>query len=360
MNALGARALTPLPRGLTVALCGVVLATVALVDRQAALLGALSAHADAVDTAATIDLTLGASLITWWMLGRDFRWSPWALVPLYFASLALAGAALPDGHRDALRWAHLAAAPLELLALAFLVGKVRAARRAYRSGTLAGSAPDVQAALQHAAEQALGPGRFAEVIAYEASVIAYALGAGRADDAGGDTAAAHLSYHRKSAYGAIVFALLLATVVEVAGVHFLVSLWSHRAAWILTGLGVYGALWVFGDWRACRLRPVVVDRGALRIRFGLRWRLDVPLDAVQAVRAPTPEERAGKRAVDLRLALPGATWQVLELDRAVEAQGIYGLRRSVRTLGLGLDEPARLQAALADATGGNATDHEKR
>lgn len=356
---LGARAFAPLPRALTVALCTLALGTLAVVDRQAALRGALSGHAGVVDAAATVDLTLGASLLTWWMLGRSFRWTAWSLVPLYFASLALAGAALPDGHEGALRWAHLAAAPLELVALAFLVGKIRTARRAWRGGGSASAGRDLHAALQHAAEEALGPGRFAEVVAYEASVLGYALGAGGpAADAWHGVA--RLSYHGKSANGAIVFALLLATSVEVVGVHFLVSLWSHRAAWILTGLGIYGALWIFGDWRACRLRPVEVEGGVLRIRFGLRWRLDVPLDALRVVRAPTADELARKDSVDLRLALPGARWQVLELDRAVPAQGIYGLRRSVRTLGLAVDEPAALHAALADATARHATDHEQR
>ena len=357
MKTLGARALAPLPRGLTVALCGLVLTSLVLLDRQVALLGPLAGRGALMDAGVTIDLTVVVSLIAWWMLGRDFRWSPWALIPLYFASLALAGAALPPDHRGPLRFAHMAAAPLELLTFAFLVRKVRTARRAFRADVAAPGAWDAQAALQHAAAEALGPGRFAEVMAYEMSVLWYALGAHgrRAEPAEGG-----LTYHRRSAWGAIVFALLMATVVEVVAVHLLVSLWNDRVAWLLTGLGAYGALWIVGDWRACRLRPVTVQGGVLRIRFGLRWRVDVPLGAVTAVRAPTAAELSSKRSVDLRLALPGTKWQVLELDRAVEAQGIYGRRRSVRTLGLGLDEPARLEAALTRATAGNATHDEQR
>ncbi len=357
LKKLGSRALVPLPRGVTIALCGLVLVAIALVDRQAASLAASTGDGGLVDVAATIDLTVGASLIAWWMLGRDFEWSYWALVPLYFASLALAGAALPAGHRGALRIAHLAAAPLELLTFAFLVGKVRVGRRTFRADPTETGSWDAQAALQHATAEALGPGRFAEVLAYEMSVLYYALGA-RSPRA--EAAAPGFTYHRKTAYGAIVFALLMATAVEVAAVHLLVSLWSHRVAWILTGLGIYGALWVYGDWRACRLRPITVEARRIRIRFGLRWRVDVPLEAVTALRAPTAEERATKRALDLRLALPGATLQVLELDRPIPAQGIYGLRRTVRTLGLGLDEPTLLRAALTEAGADIDTEREHR
>jgi hypothetical protein len=344
MNTLGAKALAPLPRRLTLALFAAALGGLVLVDRRATLLGSLTTHPSLVDAAAAWDLTAGASLLCWWMLGRDFRWSAWSLVPLFFASLALAGVALPEGHRGGLRVAHLAAAPLELLALGFLVLKVRAGRRSFRSDPARDGPWDAQAAMQRASAEALGPGRLAEIIAYEMSVLYYALGA-RHHPAPADG----LTYHRKTAYGAIVFAVLMATGVEVATVHFLASLWSHRLAWILTGLGVYGALWIYGDWRACRLRPVTARDGILRVRFGLRWRLDVPLRAVRAARLPTAQERADRRAVDLRLALPGTPWKVLELDRPVQAEGIYGLRRTVRTLGLGLDEPARLDAALAEA-----------
>jgi len=344
MDTLGAKALAPLPRRLTVALCGVMLTAIFLVDRQAVLAASLTSHPALVEAAATWDLTVGSSLLSWWVLGRDFRWPVWSLVPLFFASLALAAMALPEGHRGALRVAHLAAAPLELLTLAFLVRKVLLGRRSFRSDPALDGTWDAQAALQQASAEALGPGRVAEVMAYEMSVLYYALGARHAtapDDG--------LTYHRRNSYGAIVFALLLATAVEVAAVHFLASLWSHRLAWILSGLGIYGALWIWGDWRACRLRPVTIRNGILRVGFGLRWRLDVPLDAVRIVRPPTAEEKANRRAVDLRLALPGAPWKVLELDRPVRAEGIYGLRRTVRRLGLGLDEPGRLEAALAEA-----------
>ncbi len=159
---------------------------------------------------------------------------------------------------------------------------------------------------------------------------------------------ATLTYHRKTAYGAIVFVLLLATLAEVPAVHFLVRQWSERAAWLLTGLGLYGVLWIIGDWRASRTRPIRVEDGTLRVRFGLRWRLDIPLGAILEVRAPTTAEKSARDAVDLKLALAGASWMRLELDRPVQARGPYGMRREVRTLGLGLDEPDRLRTLLAD------------
>lgn len=331
---VAARSATPLPRRFAVAACGLILTAITVTDRQAVLAGAYTAHQALVDSGAGLDLTVGVPLVMWWVLGRDLHWKVGTLVPLFFGSLLLARLTLPRGHEDGLVLAHLAAVPLELVSLAFLARKVMVGRRAFRRGTGRTTPEDVQADLQRATVEALGPGRFAEAVAYEMSVFCYGLFAPGYDPMAADAR----TYHRKTAYGAIVYVLLMATVAEVVSVHLLVSLWSRRLAWLSSGLGLYGALWLWADWRACRLLPVRVQEGTLCIRFGLRWRLDVPLDAIAKIRAPTAGEQTTKSELDLRLALPGATWKVLELDRPICARGIYGRRRTIRTLGLGLDE----------------------
>lgn len=353
MSSARSMALLPLPRGLNLAITGLVLTGLILVARSAALLSPLTPHPLLTATAATFDLTVTASLLAWWMLARDFGWSARALVGLFLASLMLAGAVLPAAQEGPLRMMHLAVAPLELFLMAYLFRRVARARRKVRAWPVGAGGFDVHDTILLATADVVGRGRFAEILADEMSVLYYALAA-RPTDADANPQAEvvaeappALTYHRKTAYGAVVFALILTSLGEVPAMHFLVRLWSDRVAWVITALGVYGVLWVIGDWRACRLRPIRVVDGTLRIRFGLRWRMDIPLERLVAVRAPTPAEKATRGSVDLRLALPGGSWTVLELDRPVEAVGMYGRRRSVRTLGLGVDEPARLGAIFA-------------
>lgn len=353
MTSVRALARTPLPRGLSVALCGAVVAGIVLVARAAALLAPATPHPARVTAAATLDLTVTSSVVTWWWLRRDFGWSVRALAAIFLTAVALAGLVLPAGREGALHVMDLAAAPLELGLLGYLARRIVVARRRARADARAGGrTPDVQDTITAAASAVVGRGRFAEVLSYEMAVLYYAL-APRTGGHRGDGAAplepATLTYHRKSAYGAIVFVLLLATLAEVPAAHFLVRQWSERAAWLLTALGLYGAVWIIGDWRACRARPVRFEDGVLRVRFGLRWRLDLPLGAIGVARVPTAAEKAARGAVDLRLALPGAKWTLLELNRPVEAKGPYGLRREVRTVGLGVDEPERLRALLGEA-----------
>ncbi|GMV03842.1 MAG: hypothetical protein AMXMBFR53_01240 [Gemmatimonadota bacterium] len=311
----------PLPRGVALGAAALVATAVLAAARQVAALAPFTDHPALLSTAATLDVTVVLTLLCWWILGRTFGWPALALVPLFLLSLVVAGRVLPEVTRS-LRVMHLAAAPLELAAIAWVVRKARS------------------------------PGRLHDVLAYEAEVLATALGGWRRRE----PPAGALTVHRKAAWGAVVGALLLVTAAEVAAVHVVVSRWSPALAWVLTSLGIYGALWLLGDWKACRARPLVLEDGTLRIRFGLRWKVDVPVDRIVAVRVASGPGLATKPAADLRLALPGAPQVVLELDRPVTAVGIYGLRREARTLALGLDEPRRLADLLSRAGAPSTTE----
>jgi hypothetical protein len=342
MRGLPAHALAPLPRGLSVTLCVGLLATVAVVDRSLIGLTPVVPHPRALELGVALDLTVVSALLAWWMLRRELGWSVGALIPLFFGSLLTARLALPPQFESILRPMDLLAVPLELLALGWLMVKAHAARKAWVEAGCHGL-QDAGDRLNDSAREALGPGRLTDVFATELTVLRYSLLSWR-EPAPAESGT--LSYHRRSAYGAIVVAVILASAAEIPAMHLLLGLWSKPVAWVFTALGIYGVLWVVGDWRACRLRPVRVEHGTLRIRFGLRWRVDVPMGHILTVRAATGAERAQRRSVDLRLALPGTAWTRIELDHPVTAVGMYGLRRRVRTLGLGVDDPERLGAAL--------------
>jgi len=341
MRSLPTHALTPLPRGLSVALCLGLLTAIALVDRTLITLVPVAPHPNALELGVALDLTVVSALLAWWMLRRELGWRVGALIPLFFGSLLTARLALPPQYESALRPMDLLAIPLELLALGWVLLKAGAARKAWVEA--GAGRPDAGDRLDATAREALGSGRVTEVFVTELTVLRYALLSWRdtVPEAGGT-----LSYHRRTAYGAIVLAIILASAAEIPAMHLLVALRSETAAWLLTTVGAYGALWVVGDWRASLLRPVRVEDDTLRIRFGLRWRVDVPLEHILSVRPATGAERAHRKSVDLRLTLPGAAWTHIELDRLVTAVGMYGIRRQVRTLGLGVDEPERLSAAL--------------
>lgn len=302
----------PLPRRATLTFGALSALGLIAAARQIALLAPGLPQPGVVSGAVAVDLTVVLTVFVWWIVGRELRWSPLAMAPLFLASLVLAGRVLP-GPTPALTALHILALPAELVAVAWAVKRLRSSNR-----------------VRH-------------VLEYELDVLRTALGGWRAPVLPAES----LTYHRRAGYGAVVAALIMAMAAEILAVHLVVSCWSDRGAWAFTALGLYGLLWILGDWKACRSRPVTLAGGEMRIRFGLRWRLDIPVERIVALRGPSTGGVATPPEVDLRLALPGTSPTVLELDSAVTARGPYGIQRKVRTLALALDDPARLHALVA-------------
>ncbi len=336
------------------ALLAFVLLATALVTLEPRLVLPAAGDPRLLEVGVTADLLLMPPLLYWLLLVRPGLARAWTVLVVFVAAAAAAELVLPAGRRGtlhALRWLPAAG---ELGLLAFLAVRVRRGVR-----TAGAASADVLDRTRAAAAQVFGSGVVADAVAYEAALLAYLFARGKAptvagevaegEVAAGGAAAGAFTFHRKSGYGGLLFAMVLAVSAETLPVHLLVSRWSGLAAWILTALSVYTVVWLLADYRALARRPTRVDARVLRLRFGLRWSLDLPLAHVRHVSDLVPPG-TDKRSVDLRLALPGARWLVVELAEPVPARGPYGVRRSVRTIGLALDDPEAFRRALGAMT----------
>lgn len=117
-----------------------------------------------------------------------------------------------------------------------------------------------------------------------------------------------------------------------------------QIAWIVTGLSLYGALWLLGDYQGCRLHPSVLQDGVLHLRSGLRWQVEVPLSDVEGVAAPDSQNDFA--AAGLNLAVLGRPSLVLRLRHPARARSLLGTYRQSCLLGIGVDDPAAFRAAL--------------
>lgn len=242
---------------------------------------------------------------------------------------------LPADHRQTLRLVQAAALPAEAAFVGWLAWR---AGRASRAAGAPGTADPV--ARLRAGARAVVPAVAADVLVAELAVLYYAVGAWRARPHVPPGAHAFTT-HRRSGHGGLVFGLLVVTAVEGVVAHLLVAGRSPAAAWALTALGVYGALWLVADYRAAVLRPVLWDGAALWVRAGLRWQARVAGGQVARVSRTPPA--AGARSLAF-LTAPNL-W--VECSAPVVLAGPYGLRREARRVGLFVDEPERLAAALA-------------
>ena len=300
------------------------LATVARPDVLAAAL--------AVDLAVLVPLAYAALVVG----VRGGRWV--SVAPVVALSALGAWAVLPEAHAAMLAPLAVLVPVLEVVVIAVVVGSlVRAARR-----PVGGDALD---RLRAATARVLGDGAASRALAYELAVVRYALGRTEAPPPDAFPA------RRSSGYGAVLAGIGVAAALELVGGHLLVlHLWGEVAALVHLALSGYAILWLVGDWRALGARATTLDGGVLRVRTGLRWAVDVPVDVIETVYHVRHELPADRPTLDASV-MKSARF-ALDLSRPVVAEGPYGLRKPVTRVALGADDPDRLLAALAEAMSG--------
>ena len=128
------------------------------------------------------------------------------------------------------------------------------------------------------------------------------------------------------------------SLMEAALMHLVLARWSSSLAWTLTGLSVYGAVWLVAVARSFALRPVLATDTELVVRAGLLWTVRVPRCSISC-------EDPGA-ICEIRLTPLGNPNVVLRLADPVRARGLYGRTRSVHALALSLDEPEAFRRAI--------------
>jgi hypothetical protein len=309
-----------------------------------------------VATGLTLDLVVVVPALYYFLLVRRQGWPGMSIVPVAVASFLLASRVVPGEFHDTLNRLHRMAAPLELLVLGFIAHKaVRVAKRVSRSRSARTLLPrgtgDALTAIREAARQTVGVPLAAEIAAFEIGVLYYALFSWHRSC--GQTPNTFTGY-RKTGYPLVLGVLLAVMGIEMIAVHLVVyRLWSPVAAWVLTGLSIYGALWMLGDLQALRLRPTIITAQALMLRTGFRWEVDISWSNVIGVRRLDWQER-GDGEGRLNTAALGEPTLELVLREPVRVRGVYGLAKTTARIGVAVDEPERFAASARTMYSGTA------
>jgi hypothetical protein len=326
---------------------GVLAAAVVLASRAIVASAAFRVRPETIGVAVTLDLTVFVTALFVATVVRARALPPVTAVAVFLAGAAFAASLLPPGARTLATGIRALAAPADLVLVGWLA--VRAVRVRRRLRAFGGALP-FEDAFRRAVREAIGPYRTADAIAAEVSLLALALAPRRRAPHVPD-GAVPFTTHRRCGYGAVLAALALAGVAETLAAHVLVAHWSARWAWVATGLAIYSGVWLTGDFRGLALRPVLLLRDRLHVRIGVRWQVDIPLRSIRAVCAgPDPRGHPGA-AVASPLGGPNL---YLHLDAPVELEGPLGLRRRGDVVGIRVDEPERLRAALLERCGSGA------
>jgi hypothetical protein len=228
-------------------------------------------------------------------------------------------------------------AGVDLALAALIVGRVR---RGLKAG---GPADDVLERMESAAFETVRSRRLAAILASELAVFYYAFAAWRrAPHVPAGTRA--FPVHEQSGVAALFGMLAGVSVMEAALVHLIVMRWSTPAAWILTALSSYGAVWLVAMARAFVLRPVLVEGGELVVRGGMMWTVRVPIRAIAAI-------EPGGAKCGLRVPPACQPNVTLRLAEAVPARGMYGMTRQVTSIALAVDDRDGLVRTLREGAG---------
>lgn len=240
-------------------------------------------NTDLLSLAVTVDVVFlipGVYLV----LAITLGWRKLTTIPVFVISLVCAHLLLPEAGEGYLKYVELALAPIELLVLVFVTVKVRQIRRGYREAR----SPEMefQETLERVLEKIIDHPRLVNILATEVSIIHYGLFAWR-NRPRYTTTDEVFTYHEKSGLGLVAGVFLVLIAIETPVLHYFISLKFPPLAWFITALGLYGVVFILGDFNATRWLPIRVRDGILHLNTGLRWRCSIPLSEIDRVEATT-------------------------------------------------------------------------
>lgn len=295
-------------------------------------------HPRLVGFGVTFDVTIVLPALYFWLIVRRRLAPAITVVPVLVLSLGAARLILPPTHREYLEWWKLVFPVVELGVIAYLATRIGKLLRHYRSAKQ--ETPYLNEALAIAMNRTMGDVPGLSYLVAEVTLMTYAI-TGWFRRFQPPNGAMAFSYHRESGYGAILMLLVVfAMPPEMFAAHVLIAHWSGVAAWVWTALEAYGVLWLLGDFQAMRLHPFVLESERLRMRIGLRWRLDLNLREIESIETPKEGDEV------LRLTLHTAPTAVLVTREPVEVRGLLGLKRTTRRIGIAMDDAGTFVSEL--------------
>jgi hypothetical protein len=289
-----------------------------------------------VAVALTLDLVILVPLLYYAVLVRGRGWPAVTVVPVFLASMGATSLLLPDQHHAMLDMVGLAVPIAEVGLLGYISLKAWRIVRLNRAART--SDGDFYDRMRQTMRGAFDVPAVTGVLAYEVSLFHYAF------TMRPNVVPAHgFTYHRRGGYEAVFAAILMVAAVELVAVHFLLYAWIPAVAYIHAGLSLYGIIWLTGDYRAMRRRPHEVRDSELRIRFGLRWDVRVAWSQIARV------DRFHRSAFPdgfLNTVPIGDPRYIIELGEPVSAIGPYGVLRTVRRIGMAVDDPDSFEERL--------------
>ena len=153
------------------------------------------------------------------------------------------------------------------------------------------------------------------------------------------------SYHKESGYLAFMAVMIALAPFEIVGLHLLISAWNPMVALVITILSIYSMFWLVGDCRASLLRPITISRERIVVNSGIRFSADIPLDSLSGIGTAIPNLPKNEM-VNLGVMRTTNCW--LLFNQGIETETIVGTTKTIKALGLSIDNVASFRKTLAE------------
>ncbi len=158
------------------------------------------------------------------------------------------------------------------------------------------------------------------------------------------------TYHRSSGTGALLIVVIGIIGAETFVFHLLLSRWSELTAWILTGLGIYSAIQLFGFLKSMTKRPISIDGDQLNLRYGIMNETTIRLDDIMSVELSSKEVAFDQETRNLSFLGPLEPHNVIiQLNGENTLHGLYGIKKTYKVIALHVDDASAFKEQLEAA-----------
>ncbi len=201
---------------------------------------------------------------------------------------------------------------------------------------------DMHSIILRVCAETLGDNLLSKMAGFEISVIYHALFPGRRIPAADDA----FSYHKKRGTTALFLVLIFVLFAETAVLHLLIEMWSVTIAWFVTIPTLYLVFLLLAQLRSSYRRPILISDGILLVRCGLLCDSSIPLNDIAGVESG---DFTGTKDDVYRVAFLKGVEPLnikISLDREIEIEGLYGLKKKTASIAIFVDDPDRFISFL--------------
>ncbi len=300
------------------------------------------ANKDLFSDAILIDLLLVAPLI-YFLAIRKTKIPAITVSRIFLVGLLVAGFILSAPSNNLLHLIETWVSPVvEGVVICFVGYKLYLANKKAKAAN--SNKPDFLMHCRAVMFQLTGHEKFANIISSEIAVLYYAVFGGRYKAIDNETKFS--SYH-ENGITIVLWAILSIFLIETAGMHFLLTLWSNTVAWVITGLSFYTCIQLFAHIRAVKARPIFINNNSLEIHNGLAGDAFITFDNIEKFEL-SKKVPSGRNPVKIAL-LNGLENHnvVVYLKTPMQVTKIFGIKKDTDTVMFYVDKSKDFSNALS-------------